>query len=248
MSRVWVTGSADGIGREIATTLIGRGHDVVLHARDAERAAVARAGAPGAAGIVAADLSTVAGMRSAAALAEEAGPYDAVVHNAGVRRDDDRTAPRTADGLELTFAVNVLAPWLLTTLMPAPGRLVYLSSQMHQGGRPDLDDLQWERRPYNGSQAYSDSKLMVTAIALAVGGDAVDPGWVRTRMGGRGAPRSLAEGADTPVRVALGDVPGKGRYFTGGRARPPHPLAADPGFQAAVRDACAALATYGGPR
>ena len=66
------------------------------------------------------------------------------------------------------FAINVLAPYLLTALVPAPERLVYLSSGMHFGGDPDLTDLQWERRRWNGAQAYSDSKLWDTMLAFAV--------------------------------------------------------------------------------
>src|SRR5262249_34676431 len=131
-------------------------------------------------------------------------------------------------------------------LMPWPARLVYLSSQMHQSGRPDLADLQWVRRRYSGSAAYSDSKLMVTAIALAIArlhpevrSNAVDPGWVRTRMGGPSAAVSGEAGAAPPVRLAAGLEGATGCYFTGGQARPPHRLAADPAFQREVLAACA---------
>jgi len=240
-----VTGSADGIGRQIARDLIAGGHRVLLHARDGDRAAVASAGAPGAAGVVVGDLTSLAEIRALAAATTGFAPFDAVVHNAGVLESGRRERPVTADGLERTFSVNVAAPYLLTALMPVPARLVYLSTEMHRSGRPDLDDPQWERRRYDGDRAYSDSKLMVTALAVALAGmhprtrsNAVNPGWVRSRMGGPGAPVSLAAGAETPVRLAVGDEPATGSYFTGGRIQPAHRLATDPGFQAAVLALC----------
>jgi len=242
---VWVTGSADGIGRQIARDLVAAGHRVLLHARNADRAAVARAEVPGAVDVVVGDLTSLAETRVLADATERLGPFDAVIHNAGVLESGRRERPVTTDGLERTFSVNVAAPYLLTALMPWPARLVYLSSQMHQSARPDLDDPQWERRRYEGSRAYSDSKLMVTALAFAVAGmhpevrsNAVDPGWVRSRMGGSGASVSLAAGAATPVRLAVGDEPATGRYFTGGRAQPAHRSASDPAFQSAVLALC----------
>jgi hypothetical protein len=108
------------------------------------------------------------------------------------------------------FAVNLLAPYVLTALIPAP-RLVYLSSSMHRVP-PRLDDPFWRNRDWNGSRAYSESKLYVTALALAVArlrpnvfSNAVDPGWVPTRMGGPGAPDDLQEGAATQAGLAAGD-------------------------------------------
>jgi NAD(P)-dependent dehydrogenase (short-subunit alcohol dehydrogenase family) len=246
-----VTGSADGIGREAASSLVAKGHQVVLHARSERRAQVATAAVPGAAGAVAGDLSSLDEIRALAAEVAARGPFDAVIHNAGVLEDGARERTVTVDGLELTWAVNVVAPYLLTALLPRPARLVYLSSQMHHSGRPDLSDPQWARRAFRGSQAYSDSKLAVTALAFAVAArhpdvlsNAVDPGWVRSRMGGAGAPVSLAAGAATPVRLATSDdalVRVTGRYFTAGHAQPAHPAASDPAFQDAVLDICAQI-------
>lgn len=248
VSTVWVTGSAGGIGRQIARDLVAGGHRVLLHARDESRAVVAADAVPGATGVVVGDLSSLESVRELARTAGRSGPFDAVVHNAGVLVEGRRDRPVTPDGLELTFAVNLAAPYLLTALMPWPVRLVYLSSQMHRSSRPDLGDLQWARRRYEGSAAYSDSKLMVTALALGIArlhpevrSNAVDPGWVRTRMGGPGAPVSVAAGAATPVRLATGLDGATGGYFTGGRAQPPHRLAADPDFQRAVMAACAEI-------
>jgi NAD(P)-dependent dehydrogenase (short-subunit alcohol dehydrogenase family) len=144
--------------------------------------------------VVIGDLSSMAEARSVAEQANELGRYDAVIHNAGVGyRQPHRI--ETVDGLSLVFAVNVLAPYLLTALITPPDRLVYLSSGMHQGGDPDLSDLQWTRRRWSGAQAYSDSKLFDVVLAFAVArrwphirSNALEPGWVPTRMGGPGLP------------------------------------------------------------
>ena len=149
MASVFVTGSSDGIGQETARQLVRGGHRVVLHARDDARAKEAAAAVLGAAGVAVGDLSVIAGIRQTAASANDLGPYDAVIHNAGVGSAAARH--RTADGCERIFAVNVLGPYLLTTLMPLPARLVYLTSGLESAGRVNLDDLQWERRPWNGS-------------------------------------------------------------------------------------------------
>jgi NAD(P)-dependent dehydrogenase (short-subunit alcohol dehydrogenase family) len=252
MAKVWVTGSAGGIGRAAAEAMVAGGHEVLVHGRNTERADAAIAAVPGAIGTVAGDLARLDGIHTLAAAVAEYGPFDAIVHNAGVMIDDGAQRPVTADGLEETFAVNVVAPYLLTALVPArPGRLVFLSSGMHLSGRPDLDDLQWERRRYRGTQAYSDSKLAVTALAFALAArypetlsNAVDPGWVRTRMGGASAPVSVAKGAATPVRLATGTdsvVLVSGEYFARGVPHPAHRSATDPAFQAAIVSAAEGL-------
>ena len=179
--------------------LAADGHSVVLHARNETRADDTRAALPEAAGVVVGDLTGLAGMRQVAAQASAAGPFDAVIHNAGIGYREPRRVA-TEDGLAHVFAVNVLAPYLLTALIGRaglgrrPGRLVYLSSGMHRGGDASLDDPQWERRRWNGAQAYADSKLFDTVLAFAVArrwpgvrSNAVEPGWVPTRMGGPGA-------------------------------------------------------------
>lgn len=230
--------------------LLDEGHEVVLHARNDERAGDTRATAPGADAVLVGDLASIDETRKLAEQAAAAGPFDAVIHNAAVGYRERRRVV-TADGLSHVFAINVLAPYLLTALVPAPGRLVYLSSGMHRGGDPDLTDLQWERRQWNGSQAYADSKLHDTVLAFAVArrwpsvrSNAVDPGWVPTKMGGRGAPDDLAQGAITQTWLAVGDdeaATGTGGYFHHRRARATHPAAGDPAVQDGLLAACAAL-------
>ena len=159
---------------------------------------------PEAAGVVVGDLTTIAGMRQVADAANAMGHFDAVIHNAAVGSSEPRRIV-TPDGLSHVFAVNVLAPYLLTAEIEMPRRLVYLSSGMHRGGNPHLGDLQWEHRRWNGAQAYSDSKLFVAVLAAAVArlradvlSNAVDPGWVATKMGGPGAPDDLVPGFGHP--------------------------------------------------
>ncbi len=244
-----MTGSSDGIGQETARRLLSSGHRVVLHARDDARAKEAAEAVPGAAGVAVGDLSVIAGTRQAAESASELGPYDAVIHNAGVGSAGARHP--TADGYERIFAVNVLGPYLLTALMPAPPRLVYLTSGLQSAGRVDLDDLQWERRAWNGMHAYSDSKLYDVLLAFAVArrcpnvrSNAVDPGWIKTKLGGRGATHELPVGADTQVWLAASDEPEAlvtGRYFKWRQDLRANPAAYDTGLQDALLSACAAL-------
>lgn len=234
--RAFVTGSSDGIGHESAKTLVGLGHEVVLHARNDERAAAARAGVPGASGVVVGDLASLAETRALAQRAEELGPYDVIIHNAGIGGGAaERVA--TEDGLERIFQVNVLAPYMLTCLMRAPRRLVYLSSGLQANGVVDLEDLQHERGRWNGMQAYSDSKLADVLLAFAVARrwpdvivNAVDPGWIKTRMGGAAAPDPLPLGAETPVWLATSDAPeatATGRFLKRRQVLEPNPAAGD---------------------
>jgi NAD(P)-dependent dehydrogenase (short-subunit alcohol dehydrogenase family) len=252
MIGVFVTGSADGIGLETARQLLAGGHRVVGHARNEERAAVLRGALPGLAGIAVGDLSSIAQVRAVAAAATAHGPYEVVIHNAGISRSGAPDRLVTADGLEATFAVNVLAPYLLTALMPAPARLVYLTSGLESEGIADLADLQWERKRWNGRQAYRDSKLHDVALALAVArqwpgtrSNAVDPGWIRTRMGGPHAPDPLPLGAETQVWLAVGegadDPANTGRYFKRRTRLTPNPAATDRGFQDGLLAACAKI-------
>jgi NAD(P)-dependent dehydrogenase (short-subunit alcohol dehydrogenase family) len=213
MSRVFVTGSSDGIGLETARRLLAAGHEVVGHARDDARANDLRAAAPGLAAVVTGDLASLAETRELAAGATAAGPFDVVVHNAGIGGGRPERS-ETADGLERIFHVNVVAPYVLTALMPRPARLVYLTSGLEADGRVRFDDLQWTERPWDGMQAYSDSKLFDVVLAFAVArlwpdvlSTAVDPGWIKTKLGGPDAWDEVGDGAATQVWLATSDDP-----------------------------------------
>jgi NAD(P)-dependent dehydrogenase (short-subunit alcohol dehydrogenase family) len=257
MSRILITGSADGLGLMAAQLLISQGHQVMLHARNQARAVDARAAAPGAAGALAGDLSSIDQIRSVAQQANDSGRFDAVIHNAGVGYREPRKIT-TADGLSHVFAINVLAPYLLTAMITPPQRLVYLSSGMHRGGSPDLADLQWERRPWSPAQAYSDSKLFDVVLAFAVArrwpgvlSNALEPGWVATRMGGPGAPDDMSQAPVTQAWLAVSDDPAAtvtGQYFYHQRPRQVHPAAASHSVQDQLLASCAELSGVELPR
>jgi NAD(P)-dependent dehydrogenase (short-subunit alcohol dehydrogenase family) len=241
--RVLITGSSDGIGAEAARRLIALGRPVVLHARDDRRAVDAGQAVPGAEHVLVGDLGSIEQTRALADEANVLGRFETVIHNAGVGYRESRRI--TGDGLEHVFQINVLAPYLLTALIARPDQLVYLTSGLHRQGAPDLSDINWERRPWDGMQAYSDSKLLdvVLAQALArlwpdVRSNSVEPGWVRSKMGGAGAPRSLAQGADTLVWLATTADAMSGRNYEDRRERSPDPRASDRGFQDALLELC----------
>lgn len=230
MRNILVTGSVDGIGLRTAAQLLAGGHRVVLHARNEERAAVAKTALPAAAGIAVGDLRSLAETTALAGSLTTFGRFDTIVHNAGIARLDAPERELTGDGLESTFQVNVLAPYLLTALLPQPERLVFVSSAMAADGVVDLTDLQYDARPWNGVEVYSTSKLLDLMLAFAVArhwpgtvSNAVDPGWVRTRMGGDAAPTSPDDAARAQVRLAAGcdpDVLVSGHYFSDRDWRP----------------------------
>jgi NAD(P)-dependent dehydrogenase (short-subunit alcohol dehydrogenase family) len=246
MSRIFITGSADGLGQLAAARLLAEGHEVVLHARSKARAQDALDALPGAAGALSGDLAGIAEIRDVAEQANASGRFDAVIHNAGVGYRERRI--ETVDGLEHVFVINVLAPYLLTALIEPPERLIYLSSGMHRGGEVVLDDLQWTRRRWNGAQAYSDSKLYDVALAFAISrrrpgtwSNAVDPGWAPTKMGGPSAPDDLAQAVETQVWLAVSDDPqarSSGGYYYHRGPWETHPATSDPGVQQRLLDAC----------
>lgn len=232
MASVLVTGSADGLGRAAALELIGGGHRVVVHARnDGRLPAVDDLVERGAEAVVG-DLSDLEQTRGVAEQVNRLGPMDAVIHNAGVVSGRD------------VLPVNVVARYVLTALIRRPARSVYLSSGMHRGGRPDLSGSDWSGQARTGS--YSASKLFVTTIAAAVArlwpdvlSNAVDPGWVPTRMGGPGAPDDLRLGHVTQVWLATSDDPQartSGGYWHHQRRIAPHPAVGDRDFQDRLLD------------
>jgi len=250
MARVLITGSSEGLGLLAGRIIDEEGHAVTLHARNQARAADARAALPGCEAVVVGDVSSLRDMRAVAEQANALGPFDAVIHNVAIGYQE-RRRHETPDGVEQVFAVNVLAPYVLTALMHRPRRLVYLSSGMHRGGTPNLDDPQWTRRRWSGAQAYSDSKFWDIVLAFAVArrwpdvlSNALEPGWVPTRMGGAGAPDDLTEGAVTQAWLAVSDDPGvqvTGEYFFHRQRRSPAPATRDPALQDQLLAHCAAL-------
>jgi NAD(P)-dependent dehydrogenase (short-subunit alcohol dehydrogenase family) len=234
--RVFVTGSADGLGRAAAVELLDGGHEVVVHARSTARMRdLGDLLDRGATGVVA-DLADGDQVRELAESVNALGRMDAVIHNAGVLNGG------------AIVPVNVVAPFLLTCLLLPPQRSIVLSSGMHRGGRASLGGIDWTGG--RSTASYSDSKLLVTTLAAALAArhpdrpsHAVDPGWVPTRMGGRGAPDDLTLGHRTQVWLATTDDPAarESGYWFHQRRQEPDPAVHDADFQnrlvTALRDA-----------
>jgi NAD(P)-dependent dehydrogenase (short-subunit alcohol dehydrogenase family) len=226
MARVFITGSADGLGRAAAQTLLDDGHEVVVHARSNDRLTAVRDLIDRGAAAVVGDLSDPDQTRGIAGQVNALGRMDAVIHNAGVY-----TGPHV-------MPVNIVAPYLLTALIDRPQRLVYLSSGDQRRGRARLTGIDWSGRT---TGSYPDSKLFVTTLAAALARlwpdvltNAVDPGWVPTRMGGPGAPDDLRLGHLTQEWLATSDDPDartSGGYWHHQRRLEAHPAVHDRGFQ-----------------
>ena len=196
MAKIFITGSSDGLGQLAARLLVSQGHQVVLHGRNEKRAKQAIDNVQGAEDVLIGDLSDTEETKKLADDVNALGVFDAILHNAGVYHSSHETK----------FYVNTLAPYILTCLINKPKRLIYLSSGLHSGGNAnDLESIFEKRRT-----SYSDSKLHNLILTLAVArkwpdvyANAVNPGWVPTKMGGRGAPDSLEKGYQTQVWLAV---------------------------------------------
>ncbi len=249
MSRIFISGSSTGLGLMAAELLVQQGHQVVLHARNSERAHDAQRALPRAEGVVVGDVDSIAGTKDLAAQVNALGRFDAVIHNAAVGyREGHRL---TSDGLPHVFAINTLSAYILTALIERPQRLVYLSSGMHHHADANLDDILWQQRRWNGSDAYAESKLHDAMLAFAVArrwpnvySNALEPGWVPTKMGGPGAPDDmnlahrtqawLAAGGDDKTNVS-------GRYFFHLKKMAPNPQAQDAALQDRLIGICEAI-------
>jgi NAD(P)-dependent dehydrogenase (short-subunit alcohol dehydrogenase family) len=254
-----VTGANSGIGKAAALTLARFGAEVILVCRDsargeAARAEIAAAAAAGQPRLEIADLSSMTEVRDLAGRLGTLGRLDVLINNAGLVLGERRTS---ADGFEYTFALNHLAPFLLTNLLreqlaaSAPARVITVSSAAHRGARLDLDDLQLAGH-FNGWRAYANSKLanilFTTELASRLTGTGVTanclhPGTVNTGFGrdgsrllrlgldlGRRFLRTAGQGADTVVYLASSpDVEGAtGGYYVKRKLRTPSRAARDP--------------------
>jgi NAD(P)-dependent dehydrogenase (short-subunit alcohol dehydrogenase family) len=243
MARIFITGSSDGLGSMAAKLLADQGHKVVLHARNAERGRQALEKVPEAEKVLIADLSSIDETTKLAEEVNALGHFEAIIHNAGVYQVSNR----------MIFAVNALAPYLLTCLIQRPERLIYLSSGMHLQGDPGLRDLSRD----TGRYSYSDSKLHDVILSMAVArkwpgvySNAVNPGWVPTKMGGRSAPDNLEKGAETQAWLAVSDdIEAKvsGRYFHHMREKHFLPEAGDPVIQEKFLALCKEISGIGFP-
>jgi len=234
MARIFITGSANGLGQLSAKSLIEQGHKVVLHARNAGRARDAIENNPGAEDVLTGDLSNLDETKGLAYKVNKLGAFDAVIHNAGVYK---------APGREI-FTVNTLATYVLTCLIQKPKRLVYLTSGMHVHGHLNEENF----RQDSTRITYSDSKLHVLMLSMAVArkwkdvySNAVNPGWVPTKMGGRGAPDSLQKGYETQVWLAASNddqAKVSGHYFFHQKERRHNPEADDTSLQEKFLSLC----------
>jgi NAD(P)-dependent dehydrogenase (short-subunit alcohol dehydrogenase family) len=245
MSRIFISGSSTGLGMMAGDLLVEQGHQVVLHARNAARAADAKRALPGAEAIVEGELDTIAGAKEVAARVNALGRFDAVIYNAAVGYREGHHV--TADGLPHVFAINTLSAYILTALIERPKRLVYLSSGMHHDAHANLDDILWTKRRWNGSTAYAESKLHDAMLAFArrwpeVFSNSLEPGWVPTKMGGAGAPDDMDQAHLTQAWLAAGDDPKAdvtGEYFHHLKRLGPNFQAHDPFLQDRLIAICA---------
>ncbi|CAG8903143.1 unnamed protein product [Penicillium egyptiacum] len=212
MARILITGSTDGFGLEAARQLVERKHTVYLHARSQERAEDVKTKCPGAAGVLVADLTSVAETRKLAEEANELGTFDAIILNAGLLYGPFR---KTESGVPAMPFVNVLAPYILACLLKQPKRLIFIGSILHREANTNLKDIFWLERgekEFQDFPAYCDSKLHVMLLANAVAKrfkgtsvTSVHPGYVATKLGGSGATDKLEDGVETYVMLAEGD-------------------------------------------
>ena len=253
MRTVLVTGATDGIGKATALALAQQGHLVIVHGRTTAKARAAVDELHAATGseyldYVAGDFSRLAEVRALANEVIERHPgLDTLINNAGIWMN---TRELSADGFELTMAVNHLAPYLLTRLLlpalklSAPARIVHVSSTVHMRGKIDFDDFNFERA-YSAYGAYAASKLANVLFSNAldcrlsaarVTSNALHPGVITTKLLATGFNMSGAEtarGAQTSVYLATApEVEGvSGRYFDDRREKLASEAARDEALQ-----------------
>ncbi len=267
-----VTGASNGIGETTAAGLASLGAHVLMVCRDPSRGRAAieriRQRIPSARlDLLMADLSSQSQIRQLATQINNSYPaHHVLINNAGIFSPRRQLSP---DGIELTFAVNHLAPFLLTHLLldkiksSAPARIITISSKLHERARLDLNDLQISRR-YSGLKAYSNSKLANVLFTYElsrrltntnVTANAVHPGGVATNISSGGGFFGLLwkilrpilltpeQGAQTSIHVAsdpeLESI--TGTYFAESKPAPSSPASHDPSLAARLWDASAQL-------
>ncbi len=256
MSRIFITGSSDGLGLMAGQLLAEQGHKVVLHARNETRAADARKAEPKAEAVVVGDLASLGATKDLAAQVNALGSFDAIIHNAAVGFGESHRL--TSDNLPHVFAINTLAPYILTALIERPKRLIYLSSGMHTRASANLDDILWRKRRWDGSSAYAESKLHDVMLAFAIArlwpdvlSNALTPGWVATKMGGTGAPDDISQAHLTQAWLATTDEAAArttGGYFYHLKRREPNAEARDIALQDRLLAICGEISGVDLPR
>ncbi|HEX6309895.1 MAG TPA: SDR family NAD(P)-dependent oxidoreductase [Longimicrobiales bacterium] len=260
---ILVTGSTDGLGREVAGRLAARGAHVIVHGRNRARgeALVREIGEQGAgsAAFFAADLASLEEVRAfAERLRSEYDRIDVLVNNAGIwlARGDRQTS---VDGHELHFAVNYLAGYLLTHLLldlvPAGGRIVNVASGAQQP--LDFDDPMMERR-YSGSGAYARSKLAQVMFTIDLAAEVADRGITvvalhpatlmdtpMVREAGVRPRSTVAEGTEAVLHLISGDDIVSGAYYDGRERSRAHASAYDAAARARLRALSEQLAGSG---
>lgn len=224
--KIFITGSADGLGKLAAATLLEQGHDVKLHIRSESRLAAIKDLLDAGATVVIGDLSNRDETIALAHKLNEQEHFDSIIHNAGVYQGS-------------VHEVNVVAPYILTALMHRPQRLIYLSSGLHSSGHTDIESIDWNNK--YAKVSYSDSKLHITAFSAALAHrypkvycNSVNPGWVPTKMGGANAPDDLTQGHLTQEWLATTDdaiALTSGGYWFHQKLSKPHAAANDSNFQ-----------------
>jgi len=235
MSRIFISGSTDGLGFLTANSLLDQGHEIIVHSRNFERLKAIQPLLDKGAMSVIGDLSILAQQFSVAEQVNHFGQIDVVIHNAGTLSGND------------VLSVNVIAPYVLTALITKPSRLIYLSSSMHFDGKESLSGIDW----YGNTHNYSDSKLFVTTLANAiarhwhdVSSYSVDPGWVPTKMGGKEAPDDLVMGYQTQEWLAITENMAtieSGTYWHHQKPLQPHVASQNEKFQDELLNALAAV-------
>jgi len=219
----------------------------VLHARNANRAEELKHSFPQAQAVLTGDLSSIRQTRNLAEQINAAGHFDSIIHNAGVGYRESRRI-ETHDGLSHVFAINVLAPYILTALTNRPHRFVWLSSGLHRGANIDMNDINWKKRRWQGEEAYAESKLYNVMMAFAVASrwpevisNALEPGWVPTKMGGIDAPDDLSQAHLTQVWLASSldqQALQSAKYYYHMKKCNPDPKTRNADFQQRLLDFC----------